>query len=596
MIAEAPLRPGWLRGLALLTLGVSMSVLAWWPAISLWPATQTGDGQTFLRIFDMAHVSYQRFKELPLWNAYECGGVPLWDNPEMPAASPLVFLTTPLGVAATMIVWYVAHSAVGFVGMWLFLREDLQRSRAAAFVGSCLFAFGVAHTSQYAGGHASLTSFLFLPLCLMLWRRAESSGDASVGLGLVVAWMMFDGGVYPLVHVGSILAVETVTRLVGSPRRLAGVVRASAVVLAVGLCVGAARFLPVFDQVRHHSRDLGVETDFVAPHVLKSMFLDRHHDWRTPGQTYVWPEYQAYHGRLLLVLAAIGALALGRGGIWIAVVGAFAFAMMLGHFKPWAPWAYLKAHVFPFKAMRVPSRFRISVTFFLAAWVASAIDQLPALLRRVPRLRQRASWVRAGLLAAALLGAGDVLGLTGEIIESKFIQSAQAPVVPVRSIYIEGPGIANWIDQPRQNRGRMGCLDSWVFTDGAPIWPGDVPQARAVDPQQALVTNVHRTMNRLFFDVEVRTPSRVLLNLPWERGFRTNVGTLVDDQKLLALDLPKGKHRVRVRYWPFGLTVGLWASGLGLLASILYLSRRPIRAYLTTLRREPPSPPGTPPG
>ncbi len=585
MLVEPPLRPGWLRALVLVGLGLLMSVIAWWPAISLWPATQLGDGQGFLRVFDAAHVSVLRWHELPLWNPYECGGVPLWDNPELPVASPWVFLTLGLRGPATMVVWYLLHLTVGFVAMWLFCRHELRATRASTFVGSCLWAFGVAHTSQYAGGHAALTTFLYLPGALLLWRRSSESWDAAVGLGLLVASIMFDGGVYPLVHIGSILALETVLRIGRHPLRLPRVLGAAGVVLVVAISVGACRFLPVFDQLRHHSRELGVETDKVSYNTLRSMFLDRSHEWRVEGQSYVWPEYMAYTGRLVLVFAAVGVVLGGAETLWLVILAGFAFSMMVGHVRPWAPWAYLKAHVFPFKAMRVPSRYRISFTFFVATFVVVALERAPVLFRKLRFASHLRLSFRAVLVSIALLGAGDVLGLTTDLVGTKFGNSNQAVVDPSPRLYLEGPGLASFIDQPRQNRGRLQCTDSWPFTEGAPLWVGDVPQARAKDPGVATVTDIRRTQNKMFLTVDAKQPTRVLLNLPYERGFRTTVGVLVDDAKQLALDLPAGHHRVRVFYWPPLLTKGFVLTGFGLLGSLAFLFRAPLRRVLARLRR-----------
>ncbi len=584
MLVEPPLRPGWLRALVLVGLGLLLSVIAWWPAIGLWPATQLGDGQGFLRVFDAAHVSIFRWKELPLWNAYECGGVPLWDNPEMPVASPWVFLTLPFRGPTTMVLWYLAHLTAGFVAMWLFCRHELQASRASTFVGACLWAFGAAHTSQYAGGHAALTTFLYLPGAMLLWRRAGESWNAAVGLGLLVAAIMFDGGVYPLVHIGSILALETLLRVGRHPKRFPRMLAAAVVVLAVSLSVGACRFLPVFDQLRHHSRDLGVETDKVSMTHLRSMFLDRTHEWRSEGLTYVWPEYMAYTGRIILGLAAVGLVLGGLDTIWLAILAAFVFAMMIGHVRPWAPWAYLKAHYFPFKAMRVPSRYRISFTFFVATFVVVALERVPALVARIPRIAHLRLAVRMVLVSTALLGAGDVLGVTTELVGTKFGNSNQAQVEMSPRFHLEGPGLANFIDQPRQNRGRLQCTDSWPFTEGAPLWTGDLPQARVKAPGVAALWDVRRTQNKLILSYDAKEPTRILLNLPYERGFRTNVGSLADDQKQLALDVPRGRFRVTVRYWPPLLTKGFVLTGVGLAGSLVFLARSQIRRLFAWIR------------
>ena len=51
----------------------------------------------------------------------------------------------------------------------------------------------------------------------------------------------------------------------------------------------------------------------------------------------------------------------------------------------------------------------------------------------------------------------------------------------------------------------------------------------------------------------------------YDRGWRTNVGVLSEQGKQLALDVPAGRSRVLLKYWPHGLTLGIWLTALGLI-------------------------------
>src|SRR5262245_32859174 len=125
---EAKVSPG-VRAVGLGALSILLSTFVWSPAIKAYPLTQRGDGQSCHLVLKISKATVLRYHELPLSNAYECGGVPLWDNPEMPVASPLVYLTIGLPATETMWVWYILHSAFGFVAMWLFSRRELGLSR-----------------------------------------------------------------------------------------------------------------------------------------------------------------------------------------------------------------------------------------------------------------------------------------------------------------------------------------------------------------------------------------------------------------------------------------------------------------------------------
>jgi hypothetical protein len=566
------LRPTWARALGLTALALVLSLYMYGGALWNYPATQGGDGQFFHRMVEAGKVSWSRYHELPLWNAYECGGVPLWDNPQSIVASPVLMLMQGLSTTITMRLWYVLHHAAGFVCMWLFSRHDLRLSRAASLVSSTLFALTVAHGSQYAGGHAALVGFLYAPLALLLWRRAEGDARCAVGLGLLFAWTFYEGGVYPVPHMGLMLAFETLLRLT-SLRRVTAILRAGLLFVLTFVTVGAARLFPVADQIVHHHRQLDPEGDAISWRTLGEMYFARVHEWHVAGQEYVWPEYIAYLGVLVAVLALAGLLLSFTRETWFLALGVFMFALMMGHEGKWAPWHILKEHVFPWKSMRVPSRFRLLFLVFLAGWVGFAVDRIPPIATRWLGRRVGAAFGLA-VLGIALIASGDALAVAMDTVGGKWSGGPEQPVVASSHLYIGGPGMASFIDQPRQNRGRLDCWEEWNFTQGAPQWQGDVPQAKAADPEALTIWNVSRTQNTFTIDVEAKAPGRVLVNLPYERGWRTSVGKIADQDKLLVVDVPAGSAEVHLRYWPSWLTLGFVVSGVGLLGVAIFFVRR----------------------
>src|SRR5690606_26606482 len=100
-------------------------------------------------------------------------------------------------------------------------------------------------------------------------------------------------------------------------------------------------------------------------------------------------EYHAYIGWLGLALVVVGLAVATVEQTWLVALAMMLFLMMLGHFASWAPWTLLHEHVFPFKSMRVPSRFRLLLLVPLSLFVALAIDGVPTYVRRLlgkPRL------------------------------------------------------------------------------------------------------------------------------------------------------------------------------------------------------------------
>jgi hypothetical protein len=550
--------------LALVGIALFLSAIEWWPALTAFPKTQWGDGAQYHKTLEAARVSITRYHELPLWNPYECGGLPLWDNPQSYVGTPTAWLTFLIGTTRTMEFWYFLHAASGFLCMWLLARSDLKLSRAASFVASAMWAYCGIHKHRYTGGHTTFAANEYMPLALFLWRRAEKDVRYAVGLGVLVAEMMYEGAVYPIPHFAVLLGAESLTRA-WPLERLKNIAKAGAIAGVLAFLLAACRFLPVIDQLAHHERGLATESDYIKWQTLADMFLARSHPFRFAEQTYHWNEYGAYVGPILLMLAFLGVLSSDASLAWAAILLAFSFVLMLGHFAPFAPWHILKGHVFPFKEMRVPSRFAAEVSMFLAVFAGVALDRLPT---RLKKLVPRFEWpghLRAVMVTLALLGVGDLMSVGYSFIdEYGFHEAPQSEGPASARLYFGGPGLSNFISEPAQNRGRLQCWDEWGFGAGAPLWEGDVPQARAAD-DGANVVSVERTQNKFFLDVDVTRPSRILLNSTYDRGFRTNVGSVAGQDKELVLDLPPGHHQVVVEYWPHGLTAGLILSALSIM-------------------------------
>ena len=566
---ERPLGPLWLRLLCITSLGAVLTLFVW-SVVLRHPGSNGGDGPFFFRLVEAGKVSFSRWGELPLWNPYECGGVPLWDNPQSVVAAPTMLLMQPLDTRATIAVFTLSHVVVGFVGMWLLCRSELKSSRLAAFVAACLFAFSAGLSNHAAGGHMPFVAFQFAPLALVLWRRAETDARGAIGLGLLTALMLYEGGVYAPAFMGLMLAAETVTRLT-SLARISRIVRVGALAMGVALVVGAARLLPVLDQIAHHKRPLAGETDAIDWQLLKDMYLDRQHALRF-GHEYVWGEYLSYTGAIVLVLAAIGLLLSVFAETWMVFVAVALFALMLGHYSPYAPWSLLKGHVPPFISMRVPARFRLLLMVFIAGWVAAAVDRLPGVLEKLGARSTIGKTARVVVACVAVFAAGDVASHSIDIIDSQWNGPVPAKLTPSTRLHLGGAEMAQFIDQPRQNRGRLECWEEWAPFAGAPLWAGDLPQARAVG-EGAVVYSVKRTQNSFLVDVEASAPTTLQFNTSWARGWRTNLGAIREDAHQLVVDVPPGHHQMKVWYWPIGLTAGLISTGLGLLVALAALVR-----------------------
>ncbi len=581
MNERTPLRPVWLRVALLVVVGTVLAVVVWQPMFKAYPGTPIEDGRYFFHQIEISKAAVRLYHEAPLWNAFDCRGIPMWDHPENITASPIFWLTVPFSANVTIIAWNIVHVVVGFVGMWILSRDDLRLSRAASFVAAAGWAYGTVHC-QYAGEHEAFVSFYDAPLLLYMWRRAEASWDWAVYTGLGLALMVYNGATYPLPLTIVFLGIESCTRLTSVKRalRIAG---AAGVVGLVGFTVAASRILPIADQFATHKRVM--EDDFDSLTNLKTwadMYLLRSPHWRArvPGQQYVFGEYQAYIGLLGLALVILGVATAGVETWWLLVTSLVLVGLMLGNFSDKAPWTVLHKHVPPFTSMRVPARFRLLLALPLTAYMGFAVDRVPVAARRWLGGAQLSKALRVALVAIGMFAVGDNAGLFTQTLEYRFTDPPPRVVRPATRFAYGAPDTdPDPVNQPRQNRAYTGCRAAWVYNADANVWLGDVPQARALDAS-VTVEVANRTHNTFTVDVDAREPGVVLLNSAYDKGWRSDVGEAFEREHMLAIRVPAGRHRIHARYWPKLMTVGIAISVLGLLGAIGFLARGPLRRRL----------------
>jgi hypothetical protein len=241
---------------------------------------------------------------------------------------------------------------------------------------------------------------------------------------------------------------------------------------------------------------------------------------------------------------------------------------MLGQFSEWAPWTLLHRYVPIFTSMRVPSRFRLIFHMFVALFVAYAIEYA----------RKRSKRMHIFVVALAFIGIGDMIGFGFDIVKTRFHGPPPIPVVVSKDFYYGGIEVSkDFADAVRQNRGWLGCRSyEWPSNEDARVWTGNVLQARATD-DSARVEKATRTSSTFSVDVDVKKPTIVLLNSGYAAGWQTTAGKIVEHDQMLAVELPVGYHKLRVRYWPRRMTPGIWITSIGLLGVIAFYVVRRLR-------------------
>ena len=219
--------------------------------------------------------------EFPLWNPLILCGQPFAANPQSAAFYPpnllrsvLMFAPTAAGSLVSLRILAVAHLALAFVGMFCFVR-DHRLSNSAAVVGAFTFAYCTLFSIYAVGQWVCLAAFSWLPVLMLLLRRALLAQAArqrvvyGLCLGMIFGMSLLAGHPQSTSYVGLALGAYAVAfRLLervgnGEPAKPGWVsnIGSDALVfgllLAVAVLVGAAVLLPGLELAELSTRGRG---------------------------------------------------------------------------------------------------------------------------------------------------------------------------------------------------------------------------------------------------------------------------------------------------------------------------------------------------
>jgi hypothetical protein len=506
----------------------------------------------------------KRYHEGPWWHPWLCGGFAGWAYAE--GASNLVspylpfYLIFPVQVALRIEV--LGGALAGLVGTYLFVSR-FTKSIALRGLVVVLYMYNTRWAMQTGMGHGWHLQYSYLPLALYFFDRSLRDGHRRDALyaGIVMAFMVYAGGIYPVPHAAIALVVYALATAVVTrtwvPLQSLVIAGSSALGLA------APKMVPIIDLMRRFPRKL----DSVEAYDLRQIWLMMTSPEQNPaigGLTYGWHEFGIY-------ISWVGAgivffsLLFGRGQrvLPLRILGIVFFVLGMGAFLPYAPWTLLH-EVAPFSSQHVPSRFIYPAVLFLsAAFVAS--------MRKLERLTERTPWCDVLLLLPVFWLGSDLVKASTAWTHHMF--------------YLEAPPVAH---EPVFHHTRMPPADyrppdAWagasllsMFGNTGFLLCYSVPDRG--DPKGAIgiddpaykgevyfaegsgeATITKWTPNSAEVHIEHATPDSVLVyNMNFEPSWRANGAPAIEYRHAVATRISSGTQRVKFSYYPRTLNASLF--------------------------------------
>ena len=584
-----------LPALGIFLTGLASALALWWPMFKT-EHSGWGDWQQFHHWWEVGVVSMRRFGEWPLWDPYHCGGVSQWGQPQAQNFSPFYLITAlPFGTTLGHKLFLLIHHAIAWSGAYVVGRKHERCSPAGAFLAATIWTSSGVAAWDGAGGHSTFLAFAWLPWLLFGWREADKDIRYTVLVAAVMTEILLEGGTYPLPFSVIVMAFDTLTRVHRKNVKL--VVRTGVVSVFLTLFLAAARWMPIYIAMSRHPR-VADDDDAIRFMEIVEMWTARTHDWTWAGHHWVWAEYGSYVGWAALFLATLGIFAATSDGMRestmrrqrFALIAGFVLflAFSMGSHAPYWPFPLIAQRLPGIGNLRVPSRWQVVCTLYLGWLAGVALTHFEGWLSR-KRFERGTQWIKP--IAPFVIA----MAISIDIVATSIGVTDRWDGGPVGTAEREAPHLVaaynylgEYANYPVRDVSTMECYDNVPWHRATSLWVGQVPQVRIVDadaehPGTAFQTRsadrLHsywRTNYTAGADVELATPGRVIFNQNYESQWHASVGTVVSDDLRLAVDLPAGRHRVRVRFEPDDMPYSLVMSGLGVLFSmaVLVIGRR----------------------
>jgi hypothetical protein len=569
--------PGpWVGRAALVTASLVFAAAFCWPLLEgLGAAGGRHDWDQHMLYHWVPFETVRRFGEVPLWNPYLCGGMPMLGNPQSRWYSPFFLLHLVVGPELGVQLEVIAHIALAWLGAFV-LARTIGLSRVASLVPAVVFAGSSAFYLHIGEGHTTWLPFAYVP-----WTLAAALARRPFVAGALLALSIGEGGVHPAPYAALALVALAIHRSV--VERSARPLGDLALTAMMAFCLAAPKLLLAHELMTSYPRFTQSSETMTFGQLAEALFSrSQDLDYTPAGQPYAFHEYGAYVGPIAAVLAVAGLWTRRRTAVpWLllALTGiALAAGPILG--GELSPWALL--HQLPlFASLRVPSRFLLLTV--LAVGVLAGLG-----MEAFTRSGQRRLAVAAVLLLAAAIDAAAV----GPHNLRYALQRPSDPL-PTQAVFVQFRDEADtrMYQLARANMGALTCYE--------PLKPVTSVLARndaGYRGEQYLlnggsVTLVEWTPHRLVFDVVAAQPDVLVVNQNHHPSWRIEegYGTIAAQNGLLAVRVTPGAQRVALEYESARFTIGLALAGLGTVAAAVTAVRKRRRMRADRSIREPPS-------
>jgi hypothetical protein len=500
-----------------------------------------GDWDFSLQLGWVPYKTIVQFHQIPLWNPYKCGGMPMLGNPQSHFVTPLFLLSLLFGPVVGLHLEVPVHMAIAWSGTYTLAR--VQKIAPLAAAGAAVAYAGSSWFNLHAcEGHVIFLALAYMPWCVALaWLGSEPGRIAyAVASGAVLALSFLEGSPYIPVYVALMMALVMLPLAVmrRSLRPVFALIAAG--FFAAG--IGAIKLLPAYLVLKAHPRvtDAAESNSWYA--IFEALFSFDQRRLRPSPNLWGFHELGAYIG-LFAIPAVIGLLSPRRAIPWI-VAACATLIIVRGQQSPTSLYVYL--HQLPvFSDMRLPSRMLICFVLAIAMMAGLGLDVL------CKSWREHGAGIATTIVMAATVTNFIIVTPNLNHITDSLIMP-DSPVPAFRQFLLNGWGVSTF-QKTLENVGVIHCYEYTQpvqWTSGAVGYDEHGYRGEQYMDGPGSVRVVRWTPNALTFEVNAPAPTVLVINQNYHPSWRlrSGQGDVVSRGGLLAVKLPAGRQEVSVQY------------------------------------------------
>ena len=164
----------WLERLAILAVAAAFASAFTYHLLENLPQNPPGaDRDYFTETAWAASYTVNHFGQLPSWDPYKCGGVPLLADPQSRIFTPFFLLHLAFGPIIAMKLELTIHVAIAWAGGYLLARL-LELGSLPAAVCASVFPSSSWVYLHFAAAHITFVTPLYLPWVLSMWMLSAA--------------------------------------------------------------------------------------------------------------------------------------------------------------------------------------------------------------------------------------------------------------------------------------------------------------------------------------------------------------------------------------------------------------------------------------